>query len=123
MVRLALLPEPRAKARNLPTRYGARDVRAQANRIRHAGPALRCFRADVPAIPPVRGRSGYAERRLWRPPLVGRDVQWRLVGGIDLDGRRDREAAGLGLFALLDVDFEHAVGVVRPSLDVVSPLG
>ena len=43
MVGLALLPEPRPKARNLPTRYGARDVGAQANRIRHAGPALRCF--------------------------------------------------------------------------------
>ena len=41
MVGLALLPEPRPKARNLPTRYGARDVGAQANRIRHAGPALR----------------------------------------------------------------------------------
>jgi hypothetical protein len=37
MVRLALLPEPRPKARNLPTRYGARDVGAQANRIRHCG--------------------------------------------------------------------------------------
>jgi hypothetical protein len=43
MVGLALLPEPRPKARNLPTRYGARDVGAQANRIRHAGPALRSF--------------------------------------------------------------------------------
>jgi hypothetical protein len=43
MVVLALLPEPRPKARNLPTRYGARDVGAQANRIRLAGPALRCF--------------------------------------------------------------------------------
>jgi hypothetical protein len=42
MVGLALLPEPRPKARNLPTRYGARDVGAQANRIRRAGPALRC---------------------------------------------------------------------------------
>ena len=40
-----------------------------------------------------------------------------------LDGRRDRDLARLGLFALLDVDFEHSVGVVRPSLDVVSPLG
>jgi hypothetical protein len=40
MVQLALLPEPRPKARNLPTRPGARDVGAQANRIRHAGPAL-----------------------------------------------------------------------------------
>jgi hypothetical protein len=30
MVGLALLPEPRPKARNLPTRYGARDVGAQA---------------------------------------------------------------------------------------------
>ena len=37
---LALLPEPRPKARNLPTRYGARDVGAQANRIRLAGPAF-----------------------------------------------------------------------------------
>jgi hypothetical protein len=34
MIELALLPEPRPKARNLPTRYGARDVGAQANRIR-----------------------------------------------------------------------------------------
>jgi hypothetical protein len=42
IVGLALLPEPRPKARNLPTRYGARDVGAQANRIRRAGPALRC---------------------------------------------------------------------------------
>jgi hypothetical protein len=42
MVGLALLPEPRPKARTLPTRYGARDVGAQANRIRRAGPALRC---------------------------------------------------------------------------------
>jgi hypothetical protein len=40
MVGLALLPEPRPKARNLPTRYGARDVGAQANRIRLAGPVL-----------------------------------------------------------------------------------
>jgi hypothetical protein len=40
MVGLALLPEPRPKARNLPTRSGARDVGAQANRIRRAGPAL-----------------------------------------------------------------------------------
>ena len=40
MVVLALLPEPRPKARNLPTRYSARDVGAQANRIRLAGPAL-----------------------------------------------------------------------------------
>jgi hypothetical protein len=40
MVGLALLPEPRPKARNLPTRYGARDVGAQANRIRRAGPAF-----------------------------------------------------------------------------------
>ena len=40
MVELALLPEPRPKARNLPTRYGARDVGAQANRIRLAGPVL-----------------------------------------------------------------------------------
>jgi hypothetical protein len=37
MVGLALLPEPRPKARNLPTRYGARDVGAQANRIRLQG--------------------------------------------------------------------------------------
>ncbi len=37
MVELALLPEPRLKARNLPTRYGARDVGAQANRIRLQG--------------------------------------------------------------------------------------
>ena len=37
---LALLPEPRPKARNLPTRYRARDVGAQANRIRLAGPGL-----------------------------------------------------------------------------------
>ena len=37
---LALRPEPRPKARNLPTRYGARDVGAKANRIRLAGPAL-----------------------------------------------------------------------------------
>ena len=37
MVELALLPEPRPKARNLPTRYGARDVGAQANRIRLQG--------------------------------------------------------------------------------------
>jgi hypothetical protein len=43
MVGLALLPEPRPKARNLPTRYGARDVGAQANRIRRAGPAFRLF--------------------------------------------------------------------------------
>jgi hypothetical protein len=42
MVGLAPLPEPRPKARNLPTRNGARDVGAQANRIRHVGPALRC---------------------------------------------------------------------------------
>ena len=42
MVGLALLPEPRPKAGNLPTRYGARDEGAQANRIRHAGPARRC---------------------------------------------------------------------------------
>jgi hypothetical protein len=41
MVGLAPLPEPRPKARNLPTRFGARDVGAQANRIRHVGPALR----------------------------------------------------------------------------------
>jgi hypothetical protein len=34
---LALLPEPRPKARNLPTRYGARDAGAQANRIRLQG--------------------------------------------------------------------------------------
>jgi len=40
MAALALRPEPRLKARNLPTRYGARDVGAQANRIRLAGPAL-----------------------------------------------------------------------------------
>jgi hypothetical protein len=40
MVLLALLPEPRPKARNLPTRSGARDVGAQANRIRHAGSAV-----------------------------------------------------------------------------------
>ena len=33
MVGLALLPGPRPKARNLPTRYGARDVGAQANRF------------------------------------------------------------------------------------------
>ena len=39
IVGLALLPEPRPKARKLPTRNGARDVGAQANRIRHAGPA------------------------------------------------------------------------------------
>ena len=45
MVELALLPEPRPKARNLPTRYGARDVGAQANRIRRAGPAL-CRQVD-----------------------------------------------------------------------------
>ena len=38
---LALQPEPRPKARNLPTRLGARDVGAQANRIRRAGPVLR----------------------------------------------------------------------------------
>jgi hypothetical protein len=43
MVGLALLPEPRPKARNLPTRYGARDEGAQANRIRRAGPAFRWF--------------------------------------------------------------------------------
>ena len=34
---LALPPEPRPKARNLPTRSGARDVGAQANRIRLQG--------------------------------------------------------------------------------------
>jgi hypothetical protein len=46
MVELALLPEPRPKARNLPTRSGARDVGAQANRIRLQGqPSL--FRAEV----------------------------------------------------------------------------
>ena len=43
MIGLALPPEPRPKARNLPTRYGARDVGAQANRIRRAGPAFRLF--------------------------------------------------------------------------------
>ena len=37
MVALAPLPEPRPTARNLPTRYGARDVGAQANRIRLRG--------------------------------------------------------------------------------------
>jgi hypothetical protein len=42
---LALLPEPRPKARNLPTRYGARDVGAQANRIRLQG-QLSLSRAD-----------------------------------------------------------------------------
>ena len=45
MVGLALLPGPRPKARNLPTRYGARDAGAQANRIRHAGPA--CVRGGL----------------------------------------------------------------------------
>jgi hypothetical protein len=34
---LALLPEPRPKARTLSTRYGARDVGAKANRIRRQG--------------------------------------------------------------------------------------
>jgi len=38
---LALRPEPRPKARNLPTRYGARDVGAKANRVRLAGPDFR----------------------------------------------------------------------------------
>jgi hypothetical protein len=37
MVELALLPEPRPKARMLSTRYGARDVGAKANRIRRQG--------------------------------------------------------------------------------------
>jgi hypothetical protein len=45
-----------------------------------------------------------------------------LVGGTALDGRHDREAAGLGLFGPLDVDFERAVGVVRPGLAVASTL-
>ena len=51
MVVLALLPEPRPKARNLPTRYGARDVGAQANRIRQAGPALRCLESASSGAP------------------------------------------------------------------------
>src|SRR5439155_23368953 len=63
------------------------------------------------------------ERTARRPPLAGHEEEGKLLGGAPLDGRRDREAAGLGLFALFDVDFEHAVGVVRPGLDVVSPLG
>jgi hypothetical protein len=40
MLSLALLPEPRPKARSLPTRYGARDEGAQANRIRLQGQLL-----------------------------------------------------------------------------------
>jgi len=51
MVELALRPEPRPKARNLPTRYGARDVGAQANRIRLAGPAPRYEKARYGADP------------------------------------------------------------------------
>jgi hypothetical protein len=51
MVELALRPEPRPKARNLPTRYGARDVGAQANRIRLAGPAPRFEQARYGADP------------------------------------------------------------------------
>jgi hypothetical protein len=35
----------------------------------------------------------------------------------------DQGAAGLGVFGLLDVDFEHAVGVVRPGLAVAGSLG
>jgi hypothetical protein len=54
MVGLALLPEPRPKARNLPTRYGARDVGAQANRIRRAGPAPRCSSGRLSSARPVR---------------------------------------------------------------------
>ena len=45
-------PEPRPKARYLPTRLGARDVGAEANRIRLVGPAFRA--------------SG---RRIWRVPM------------------------------------------------------
>lgn len=42
---LALLPEARPKARTLSTRYGARDVGAQANRIRRQGQlfAAQCY--------------------------------------------------------------------------------
>ena len=47
---LALLPEAWPKARKLPTRYGARDVGAQANRIRHAGPASRFDRLGLAAL-------------------------------------------------------------------------
>ena len=60
----------------------------------------------------------HRERRPEAASRRTRGSRWKLVGGTALDGRRDREAAGLGLFALLDVDFEHAVGVVRPGLDV-----
>ena len=68
MVGLALRPEPRPKARNLPTRYGARDEGAQANRIRRAGPVLRwaseCVRTHQPRFAQPGSRltfSGVAE--------------------------------------------------------------
>ena len=48
----------------------------------------------------------------------------RLVGRpATLDGHRDREASRLGVFGLLEVDFEYAVGVVRAGLSVARPLG
>ena len=56
MVQLALLPEPRPKARNLPTRYGARGVGAQANRIRLQG-QLPLFRAGAEWIRRLGGRD------------------------------------------------------------------
>ena len=66
MVGLAPLPEPRPKARNLPTRFGARDVGAQANRIRHVGPALR---RSVERGGPPRGGRGQAFYRATVTPV------------------------------------------------------
>lgn len=44
-------PEPRPKARYLPTRLGARDVGAEANRIRLVGPAFRAWSGPAVSNP------------------------------------------------------------------------
>jgi len=92
---LALLPEARPKARKLPTRYGARDVGAQANRIRHAGPASRFnLRATSRALQPWRSRQA--------GPSASDAVSWL----------RSRPALG---FPLLE---RRRVGRIRVTLEI-----
>ncbi len=78
---LALLPEPRPKARNLPTRYGARDVGAQANRIRHAGPARLVSWERPCEVPRQQALSREVTRRGGYGPLAcAREDEFRLPG-------------------------------------------
>jgi len=86
-------------------------------------PETDTYRVQPPIGMLLNTHSAAARHALPPPPTTAAESDQPSVGGAALDGRHDRDAARLGLFGLLDVDFEHAVGVVGLGLAFARTLG